>query len=93
MITIAEFQKLLNNQCSVQEYKRIQQEIDCRFSYIVRKLEKQLNWNVIWFDYKKCKKEKKITIKPQMNERQVSQRRRHDERTLPTIKHPQILLT
>ncbi len=52
MITIADFQKLLNNQCSTQEYKRIQQEIDCRFSYIVRKLEKQLNWNVIWFDYK-----------------------------------------
>lgn len=51
MITIADFQKLLNNQCSTQEYKRIQQEIDCRFSYIVRKLEKQLNWNVIWFDY------------------------------------------
>ena len=50
-VTSKDFQKLLNNQCSTQEYKRIQQEIDCRFSYIVRKLEKQLNWNVIWFDY------------------------------------------
>lgn len=51
MITIADFQKLLNNQCSTQEYKRIQQEIDSRFTYVVRILEKKLNWNVIWFDY------------------------------------------